>query len=140
MGSKISSIPPNSAELPVLPTSQSDVSSEQREPPDLKDGQTSTGKSPEDHVSKLLEVKKEPVLVAMTRRQEFDTGLDPECITLEEEDEEMGGKDYRFLALLMFGFVNSSYRFLCLDCEGERGCKGTTCMHTTHPRYAKEYN
>ena len=140
LGSKISSIPPNSAELPVLPTSQPDVSSEQREPPDPKGGQTSAGKSPEDHVPKLLEVKKEPVLVAMTRRQEFDTGLDPECITLEEEDEEMGGKDYRFLALLMFGLVNSSYRFLCLDCEGERGCKGATCMHTTHPRYAKKYN
>ena len=51
----------------------------------------------------LLEVKKEPVLVAMTRRQEFDTGLDPECITLEEEEEEMGGKDYRFLACFFLG-------------------------------------
>ena len=105
MVSKISSIPLNSAKRPVLPPCQPDVSSEQKEPPDPKGGHTSTGKSiaPEDHVPQLLEVKKEPVLVAMTRRQEFDTGLDPECITLEEEEEEMGGKDYRFLSCFCSG-------------------------------------
>ena len=42
--------------------------------------------------------------------------------------------------MFLFGLVISSYRFLCLDCEGERGCKGATCMHITHPRYAKKYN
>ena len=78
--------------------------------------------APDKHALQLVEVKQEPVLVAMERRQDLVSGLDPECITLEEEEGEKEEKDYRFL---------------CLDCEGERGCKGAACMHTTHPRYER---
>ena len=75
---------------------------------------------PDNQATELVEVKSEPILVAMERRQDTRTGLDPECITLDEEEGEKEEKDYRFL---------------CLDCEGERGCNGPSCMHTTHPRY-----
>ena len=78
--------------------------------------------SPDNQATELVEVKQEPVLVAMERRQHLEPGLDPECITLEEEEGEREEKDYRFL---------------CLDCEGERGCKGAACFHTNHPRFQK---
>merc|ERR1719234_870186 len=80
---------------------------------------------PDNQATELVEVKQEPTLVAMERRQNFEPGLDPECITLEEEEGDRDDKDYRFL---------------CLDCEGEKGCKGAACMHTNHPRIPLEYD
>lgn len=104
------------------------ISSEQAAPPagiSSKLPLTEKPTAPDNQATELVEVKREPVLVAMERRQDLESGLDPECITLEEEEGEKEEKDYRFL---------------CLDCEGERGCKGAACLHTTHPRIPLEFD
>ena len=146
LGITVASIPVSRVKLPNIQPSSPRVSSEQAPPtraspeqgvpPRISSEQaappagissklplTEKPTAPDNQATELVEVKREPVLVAMERRQDLESGLDPECITLEEEEGEKEEKDYRFL---------------CLDCEGERGCKGAVCLHTTHPRYQKD--
>jgi len=143
----MSTIPVSRVKLPNIQTSSLRVSSEQESPTkvsSLKEVPTKISSlqappagissklptaekptTPDNQATELVEVKQEPVLVAMERRHDLKSGLDPECINLEEEEREREDKDYRFL---------------CLDCEGERGCKGAACLHTTHPRIPLEYD
>ena len=68
-------------------------------------------------------VKQEPALAPMEPRP-WAPASSPECIQLDDEEDE-GEREYRFL---------------CRDCEGERGCPGTSCPHTSHPRLPLEFD